>query len=434
MGKIWEHHECAVLYWNKAQRVIGIKAEQRGGVLHISDIAVSSDDIDSFGIAFSEVTGTILNSETNLILAGGDIPGNVLFDITLPKMSIPDMRQAIMYELPRHIPCDPEDVLFGFRVLPAAEEEEGTSSKNIVRIMIVIKKQWNELMAELSASGVRIDAVVTPYFVVDPLLGDNDDLIFYDAGEYSGFISDADYPGRRIILHDSDEEPPDIPEDDFKKNIEALNYEWDELPQIVKDDPASFFSPLLLAAYGMSKEYTGDKNSMIKLPSSLLPERYRTLRAAFYGLVGTIIFLSLMLVGRYWWEAKDRFDQITREIKFIQNRQISVKAQKTALFENSEIIRELVERQKGIPEIATCLRTLSMTLPKEMWLGSFSARDDTIDVRIIYAKPGLAVPDLNKTVIMKMVTSSTRKNTRDNTTNVFARLTYVPPEKRNGKK
>jgi hypothetical protein len=75
-----------------------------------------------------------------------------------------------------------------------------------------------------------------------------------------------------------------------------------------------------------------------------------------------------------------------------------------------------------------------MTLPKGMWLVHFSSRDNSIDISVKYKKPGITLPDLNKTGIMKVVTSSTRKNQSDGSTTVYVRLTYIPPEKRNGRK
>ena len=434
MGKIWEHNECVVLHWNSSQSVIGVKVEKKGDLLHILDIAVSSEDSDSLVMALPEVMDRVVSSETHLLLAGGEIPGSIIFDINLPQMSISDTRQAIIYELPRHIPCEPHDVVFGYRIIPP-REGESAGNKQVVRIFAVMKKQWNELIAELSASGISLDAVITPHFVVDPLLGDDDDILFYDSQQYISFMRSSDYPGRRIILHElEDEEKLDDYEDDFKESIKKLNYEWDKLPSEVKNTPADFFPALLIAAYGMTHEYSIDKNSMIKLPGSLLPERYRTLRSSFFGLIGAIILLVMMLIGRFWWESKDRFTKLKKEIKGIHNQELLTEAKQRNLLENSAIIKELVERQKGIPEIATCLKKLSMILPKDMCLAHFSSRDDSIDISIRYTKTGLVVPDLNKSKIMKVVTSSTRTNPRDNSTTVYVRLTYIPPEKRNVKK
>jgi hypothetical protein len=436
MGKIWEHSECVVLYWNSSQSVIGVKVEKNRDLLNILDVAVSSGDSDSLTVALPEVMNAVVTSETHLLLAGGDIPGSIIFDINLPKMSLHDTRQAIVYELPRHIPCEAHDIIFGYRILPV-NADDTAGNKQIVRVLAVMKKQWNELISELSSSGIRVDAVVTPFLVVDPLLEDEKDILFYDPQHYVSFLSGSDFPGRHIILHDSedgDEEGEDVDEDTFKENIKNLNYDWDKLPEVVKEAPSEFFPPLLIAAYGMTQEYTLDKNSMIKLPNSLLPERYRTLRFSFFGLTGTIILLILLLIGRFWWESKDRYHKLKREIKSIQRQLVLAQRKQNNLLENSEVIKEIIEREKGIPEVATCLQKLSAILPKSMSLIHFSSRDDSIEISIRCSKPGQVVPDLKATGIMKEVASSARTNSRDKSTITTKRLTYIPPEKRNGKK
>ena len=433
MGNLWEHRECIVLYWNRAQTVFGVKVEKIGDQLIVLDSAVSSEDMDSFSLAVAEVMGVLETSESHLMLAGGYMSGTLIFDVTLPKMSIQDTRQAVIYELPRHVPCDPQELIFGFRILPSQEEDDN-SGKNIVRIIAIKKNNWNEIIADLSGAGVRIDAVLHPYLLIDPLLGEESDVLFYDDGKSVSCASSPEYHGRKIVLHDSDE---DISETVFGNSLryfEELHYDKDSLPSTVSEDPVSFFPSLLMAAYGMSPEYGNDRNSIMKLPSSLLPERYRTLRASFFGLVATILFLFLILIGRFWWDAKERYHKITKEIRNIKQMQINTENQKKALLDKAEILTEIMDKQKGIPEVATCLRTLSMILSKDMCLGSFASRDDAVDISIRYTKPGLTVPDLNNTKVMKVITSSTRKNSRDNSTNVYVRLSYLPPEKRNGKK
>ncbi len=431
MSNIWEHNECVVLSWNKERSVFGVKVEKKGDQLHVLDTAVSSENLDSLSLGLAEVMGALNASETHLMLAGGDISSSIVFDITLPTMSIADTRQAVLYELPRHVPCDPQELVFGFRILPAASGKSATG-KNLVRIVAVKKKHWNEIIAELSSAAIHVDAVLTPYLIIDPLLSE-EDILFYDTEEYVSFSSSSEYHGRQIIVHDSEDDISDVSFDDFLKNIGLLQYDIKALPESIQEDPSSFFPPLLMAAYGMTPEYGNDRNSFLKLPSSLIPERYRTLRASFFGLVATIILLMLILIGRFWWEAKDRYQKITKEITNIDQLKVNTENRTKALREKAGIISEIVKKKKGIPEIATCIRAISMVLPKTMCLGSFASRDDAIDISIRYKGKGLTVPDLNQTKIMKVITMTTRINSRDNSTNVYVRLNYLPPEKRNGK-
>ncbi len=433
MAKIWEHNDCIVLFWNQDKLVTGIKIEKKAGKLSVLDSAVSSPDAEQLAIAISEVANSLATSETHLMLAGCDIPGSVSFDINLPKMSVVDMKQAILYELPRHIPCDPNDVIFGYRVI-SSSVDVSAASKQTVRILAVMKKNWNELLSELTGSGIKVDAVITPYLAVDPIFENEEIVVFTETDKYISFARSSEYPGRRIEIKEKEGEEEEIHVDDMKEIIKKLDYEWGHLPPDIKKDPSVYFPALLMAAYGVSSEYAFDKHSLIKLPPELIPERYRTLRSAFFGLIGTIVLLVLMLVGRYWWESRDRFAKLNGEIKSVENKINQVVAKQRRFNKNAEIIKEIIDTQKGNAEIATCLHKISMVLPKEMWLAHFSSRDHSIDISIRYIKSGTSVPDFSKTGIMQVVTSSSRTNPRDGTTTEYIRLRYIPPEKRNENK
>ena len=433
MGKIWEHTECIALFWNSENHVTGVKIEKKHNLISIVGIAESDHETDSLAIALTEVLNMLETTETHLMIAGYDIPGTVSFDLHLPAMSQADMKHAIQYELPRHVPCDPQDVIFGYRIIPSDTEQ--ATGKHIVRISAMMKKQWNELLTELTGAGIKLDALLSPYLVVDPLLGDEESVPFYTTETYLDFIRSPEYPGRKIVMHDAipDIKSPEVT-DLLTGYIEKLGYPVDSLPDSVRERPADFFHVLLLAAYGVGREFSTDKNSMIKLPKELVPERYRGLKISFFALAGTILLLGFMLTGRFWWDAKERYSKLDRELRIVKTRTADVQRKQVAMQTTAGIIKEIIDADKGNPEIATCLRKISGMLPKTMWLVTFSSRDDIIDISIKYKKTGLSIPDFNKTGIMKMVKNRSQKSLHDGTTTVCVTLQYIPPENRNGKK
>jgi len=426
MGKIWEHNNCVVLFWNKEKQVIGLKVEKKGDKLSVLDTASSNPETEQLAIALSEVENKLVATETHLMFAGCDLPGSVSFDINLPKMSVADMRQAISYELPRHIPCDPLEVIFGYRVI--SPKDDIPAAKRTVRILAVMKKQWNELISELTGSGIKIDAFITPFLSVDPLFGDDEDVYFSDSETLISFGRSADNPGRKIIFKDSEENSESV---DYKENIKKMGFGWGELPSVIKKNPESYFSAMLIGAYGVSPEFPFDKPSLIKLPSELIPERYRTLRTSFFALIGAIVFLVLMLVGRLWWESVVRYDKIEDEIKKVNVKKGTILSSQTRLKAKTTLINDITETQKGNAEIVTCLYKITEELSKDIWLSHFQSRDHAIDISFRYTKSGLTLPNFNKTGIFNTITSSSRSNPRDGSKTEYVRLEYIPPEKRN---
>ena len=426
MGKIWEHNNCVVLFWNKENHVIGLKVEKKGEKLTVLDTASSSPETERLAIALSEVENKLVATETHLMLAGCDLSGSVSFDINIPKMSVSDMRQAISYELPRHIPCDPMDVVFGYRVI--SPKDDVPAAKRTVRILVVMKKQWNELLSELTGSGIKIDAFITPFLAIDPLFENYEDVCFSDSETTISFSSSSEYPGRRIIVKDSGGNSEPI---DYKENIKKMGFAWGELPPVIKKDPESYFSGLLISAYGVSPEFALDKSSLVKLPSELFPERYRTLRTSFFAIIGAIIFLVLMLVGRFWWESVTRYNKIKDEITQVNIKTRKVQSSQTRLKAKTDLINDITEKKKGNPEIVTCLYKITQELSKDIWLSHFQSRDHAVDISFRYTKSGLTLPNFNKTGIFNTITSSSRSNPRDGSKTEYVRLEYIPPEKRN---
>lgn len=428
MRRFWEHNDCIVLFWNKEKHVIGLKVEKKGNKLNVLDTASSSSDTEQLAIAIAEVENLLVAEETHLMLAGCNLPGSVSIDINIPKMSHADMRQAISYELPRHIPCDVQDLIFGYRII--TPEDDAESAKITVRIVAVMKRQWNEILSELTGSGIKIDAMVTPFLAVDPLMGADDQLLFSDSQDIFLFSRSPEYPGRRIIVRDLENNPDLINKLDYKQKIKELGFVWDKLPSEIKDDPGMYLPSLLIAAYGLTPEFSSDKHTLIKLPNELVPERYRTLRTAFFALIATIILLVLMLVGRFWLESVNRYEKIKDEISSVEFQKERIVKEQNKLYEKTALINQIIETDKGNAEVLTCIQKITQELPKEMWLGHFHSRGDSIDLSFRYTKSGIRQPNFNKAGIFNTIRSS-KRSSRDGSTTESVKLEYIPPEKRN---
>ena len=433
MGKIWEHNECVVLSWDTDNRVTRVRVEKVGEGLKILE-AFTSTNGETLASSLSSAAAELNISETHLLLAGIGVSHGISFDLNLPYMSNDDTKQAIIYEIPRHIPCDSQDIIFGYRTVKNDNDNSDSDAmKRTVRVMALPKKEWNEVLTEMSETGIRLDAIVSPFFAAAPLLSDRNEILFPSGEKLYRLVLKEDGISRNIAVEDLDNQ---LTKSDLNKEIQDYIVELgytDPLPVEVSSNPANYFQALLIGAYGVSNSFTNDRISIIKLPKELRPERYRIFRKLFFGLLITIGLLIFAFVGRIWWDAKSRYNNLSEEILQIKRKMVLIDHDEKRLKENAKIFKEIKTRKLGNAEIALCLYKIATMLPKGMWLAHFSARDYSIDISLRYSGSGITMPDFNKTGILKVITSSTRSNPRDGTTTVYVRLNYLPPEPRSDK-
>lgn len=431
---LWEVEECLALSWNNSGGVFGIRVKTKNHKLEILDAIRMQVEDGNFAPAISEIMGKIMHTSTHLIISGGKIESSVCFDLLLPPMPEPDIKQAIQYELPRYIPCDPMDIVFGYRIIKADKENE--SKKMLIRVFAILKKDWNELLTDFTSSGVKFDSFVHPFMVLDPLLNEQPEIFLPDVEYHFCYAKKEGSPLRQMIKV---EETGSGSAADFEISelAEKLNYDRSAFAGMIKREELPDFIPaMMLAAYAISQKYREDKNHLIPLPKELVPERFRKLRALFMVLLTLTLLLILALIGRNWWEDWSRLSSLKNETAQIQNKIKVLQASNKKLTRLEEkILKELLEADTGNNAITHCLHEISVKMPKEMWLSHFSTRGNSIDmsIRSVAGKQSQIIPVLNSSGLFKTKSSYTRRNS-DGTENIYINLDVITSSAKKGGK
>jgi len=436
---LWEYEECLALFWNNTGNVFGVRVKIKNHKLELLDAASLQVEGNNFGPAISEISGKLLLPSTHLIIAGGTFEESVCFDLTIPVMPESDIKQAIEYELPRYIPCESSDIVFGYRILEMETETDETKyPKLLIRVFAIMKKVWNELITDFTSSGVRFDAVVYPYMLLDPIMGDEYELYLPEVDGDFKFVKDEGEISRQMVRAEGSNEPdPDNIRLKISNFPEKMNYDTTTVSAKIKDAELEHYIPALLqAAFGLSTEFREKKNHLISLPRELLPERFRRLRSLFIVFLLLTFGLIAALIGRNWWDDWSKLTSLKQENKRIQNeiKVLQMNNNKLANLEEN-IINELTEAETGNDKITYCLHKLSILMPKEMWLSHFSTRGSSIDMNITSA-PGQQskiLSALNSSGIFKTKSAPTRAK-RDGTENIYIHMYLIKPSDKKGDK
>lgn len=429
---LWEIEECLSITWNSSGDVIGARVNIKNHKLELIDIAVVHPEDDNFASAISTVSEKLLLPTTHLIIAGGKFENSVCLDLAMPLMPESDIRQAIQYELPRYIPVDPTDLVFGYRKIKVIKDT-GKSPKQLVRIFAVMKKEWNELITDFTSSGVKFDAIVNPLMLVDPILEEENELYLPAVEPDVKFSKDEIDSLRQMVQIDEDEQSELI--GNIADLPEKMNYDRKSLSAKISDEDMVHYIPAMLqAAFGLAPELREQKNHLLPLPKELIPERFRRLKSMFIIMLFLTLALIFALIGRNWWDDWSRLAALKDENQKVQNKIKIVQGNNKKLARLEEkIIHELQDAELGINNITQCFQKLSIKLPKEAWLSHFSTRDNTIDLSIKYPAgiQSQILPAINSSGIFKTKSSYTRRNT-DNTENIYIHMDLVDPSEESG--
>lgn len=416
-----EYQECIALFWTRTGSVYGTRVHVKNHKLSIVETASAESESGNFTTAFSQVSEQLLQPTTNLIIAGGSIAGSVCFDILIPQMSLSDVKQAIQYELPRHMPCDPMEVTYGYRIIEKPEEEG--KSKLLIRVYAVLKKDWNELITEFTSSEVKIDVFISPNLVLDPLLEDVNELFIPDIDEDFIHTREDDSPMRQMIQIDEEiDKKSNIP--DSTSLLEKLNYESPSVE--ITESLDHYIAPLILAAYGLSSDFRESHKQMVPMPKEMVPERFRRLKISFFMFLITCVLMIMALGIRSWWDSWTKLQSLKEENQLVNEKLKKLKNTNSRLIYIDELITELQGAEIGNDEIAKSLYLLSKIIPKTMWLSHYSTRGSSMDlsVRAPAGQQSKLVSILNKTGIFKVKNSYTRRNS-DGTENIYVHIEFL---------
>lgn len=359
---------CVALSWDAEGRACGVRLALKGGKTSVCATATAGAAPGAFKDNLEKVWRELDPDGELFAVAGGAIPGEVIFEMRTPKLSGDDLVNAIDFELPRQVPCPVEDMVWGFRAIGAIEGTHEIS----VRIWAVPKKAWEKLLDDVSASPVKLDLICSP-LMSDAADGAERFAFMPSIDPLCGLGEGGD--GLKAMLPSLD------PACDATAFGKALAQRLDWTPE-TSEASVRFAPCLALGSYALGGAYAQGQRLYPEMPSEVEPKRFKALKIACLAILCLNALLGLALGGRELADRYERFNSVREEKVAILSRIARIKAENAQNREIDQTIKRIGESGIGNQELLQCLHFLSVALPERVWLADLSGGAERMDLTI----------------------------------------------------
>jgi hypothetical protein len=396
---------CRVITWDKDYNIHALLLEKRDKTALTVICACSSETGSAtFSERLAKVHKELGGSLNDPLILGGFIANSLCFELEMPRLSQAETLNALNYEMPRHIPFEADENLLFFRHINRMDK---AAQRARLRILSVRRKSWESLISELTASGIKADAVTHPFMAADPVI--EGQSIYLETIDDEFVMSAAGANGMRQIevRH----------QDTYADHIMAL------IPGSGEKPPEAFRPAILLGAYALTDNFHRDKPGLCRLPGIMMPQRYRFWKISSALLVITAVFLTLGIIFRIWNVNATRLDMVQQE-----------KARVLRLIDKAKPLTASRQKQVGVIEsvnkaisngkdASKLLRELAVRLPPDMWLTNLK-----INEQAVWLTVDASGNTSNISTILNRIDGLTVKNLRKNTRRDGSSILHITME------
>jgi Tfp pilus assembly protein PilN len=275
--------------------LIGLRLQRHGdGAEVLGHWQASSSGGRADAELLSQGQAALGGDPDTVVIYGGELERAVSLDLTMPVLPPNELQRALQFELPRHVPLALDSVRWGYRWVGQAKAGQPAH----LRLVLIPDAQWQAWLAAASGLSSGVDLILPAQVALDPLLADRD-VVFSD-GKGTPALAfkrnddstrQAGFPPGKSQLEASfggSETPLAMP-----------NLTLGSLSALPPDQQRLFVPAVLLASYGLSREFSRDRRTLPSLPSSLAPRRNRLQKFTATTAAIWAIVLVLALVGRW---------------------------------------------------------------------------------------------------------------------------------------
>ncbi len=342
-------------------------------------------------------------SAEQTIVVSANLEGSFCVEIRIPKMPSHEIKNALSFELQRQIPVPLENLIWSYRIT------EHLPNQHLVRVFAVKEEVWNKALSAILESGIRLDALVHPAFLMD-------------SGE--SLTMDA-------INHFSEEAMADFSlEQSSSPVVEKVKESVLGETHFSEDMGGRDFGGLvcrMLACQTMGMRRGGSSMSLFPLPQSLRPVRFRFLKTSFIFLAVANVLLALLLCARHSADSRRRLSELKVEKSRIDAELFKIAQEEARNRDLDEFMKRMSDTDPGDAEIVAALLSLTRNLPSHIWISNFSSRAREIDLSISTNNDKGVQADLSKLNSLPEFSNVSIKNTRrdkDGSLTVYLKLTH----------
>jgi len=366
---------CIALTWNTAGECRGVLVRGRGERLAVlARWQARADASISLAECLAEGLDRLGTGESALVVAGAADAACGIAEASVPALKAAELRGALGFELARACPVPPDRIVWGYRLLPA---EKG---KRIpARLFFLRQTVWEHWLE--SVGDLKLDALVPPQAVLDPILAERDLVLPTGNGERFLFARTA--KGGRALR------PADDATDAFGNGPEPLA--WNRLApgplaELPPEQQAAYAPAVVLAAYGTSRCLADDRGTGFPVPFNLQPRRNQLNRFLAAALVFLLVLLATTAVWREYAARHACLADLRAELARM-NREIDSRTAQGAVYTEeavSALAKELKEAGADIdrPSLAAVLLELTETVGPNSWSHKFDWVDGAVTIDI----------------------------------------------------
>jgi hypothetical protein len=238
-----------------------------------------------------------------------------------------------------------------------------------------------------AVSGLRVDALIPPQAVLDPILAERAVVLPLAGG--GDFALRPTSEGTRMAL------PANATsEDAFGTGETPLA--WDQLSPgpltaLAPEEQSSYVSAVLLGAYGLSPALDGDAEGAFVIPYNLRPQRNRLNRFLAVALFFLVAVVSVAAVWREYvarktclTELQAEVARLEREIERASGNTKTDASAKAADESREKLAKEMTDIVASLdrPSMAAALVELTEIVGDETWCTAFSWQDGSLSIEL----------------------------------------------------
>jgi len=350
-------NSCISIVWDKDNFVYGAVFKVKLKKLHAVKFATSKDKSLSFHQRLSEVYIKLGGNSSDRVILGGYISDSLIFTVDTPSLKRQELKEYLDFEVSRYIPGNPGDFTWIYRPILYSESDRNKAEK--VKIFAIKKSVYNDITMLIQESGIKYDALLYPFFVLEPLYSNSN--FYLEAIDEDFYFKSSAGKDESFML--------EIPEDDLgKRSIAEQTYDqFSSFKNIFNEDFKYFIPSIILAEYSLSPEFTLDSRNFFAVPKNSRPVRFKGLKfiayassALFVVLLGMILTMDAINNGRV-------IDKVDQEITSLKLELQKLKSAMTDEKINDQYIQLVFSSAPNDIDALDFLLYMSKLMPKNVW-------------------------------------------------------------------
>ena len=400
-------------------RVYGVRLKHRSRGSFAVVKYSSASDSDWVKAANKVLRELGVNSSIYLAL-GIVLPHSEVFECEVPAASSDVMREALRFEVARHVMSVPEK----FRLQYTVAGESETAGMQKVRCAVFPEESFLNFCNQLTQLRSKVDALI------NPLLALPEDLESSSAVSLHGFEEGFCWQDGMWQLKSDDENKPVNSELDeiLKKHLSGTVFE--------QSDAAEYRTAMITAWYGSRKLFVASsvQSGVTVLPDYMRPARYRTQLRLMALLV---LLLAGWAVYRYGGSVIKKFTEHNRLLAQVNNRRSEVQKMRKQIKNGEKELKELqrtAELNIGSRSCMGYLGYISEKLPGEVLVSNFRWAEDVLDINFQSNSEQDMLAFFNQLPGFRVISAPTpRTNPMNNFTTGSVKLSVFDPEQERAK-